>query len=174
MADCIERLKGIVVDDALKSGTHIGPVVDQGQRDQDLKHIQIAKDEGGKLAFGGEFLKRETPGFYLPIVSPYGRRKVAQTALMRRDCVREHVDLGLLIDRRHVARVPGTMLRNVLSRMATITDALTNGISLRPTSHRFRACDHRAQTALPYSPLRGTWQADRASADGPFDGQFRA
>ena len=62
---CIERLKGIVVDDALKSGTHIGPVVDQSQLDQDLRYIQIAKEEGGKLVFGGELLKRETPGFYL-------------------------------------------------------------------------------------------------------------
>ncbi|MBX9907655.1 MAG: aldehyde dehydrogenase family protein [Beijerinckiaceae bacterium] len=62
---CIERLKGVVVDDALKAGTHIGPVVDQSQLDQDLKYIQIARDEGGKLAWGGELLKRETPGFYL-------------------------------------------------------------------------------------------------------------
>ena len=43
----------------------IGPVVDQSQLDQDLKYIQIAKDEGGKLVFGGELLKRDTPGFYL-------------------------------------------------------------------------------------------------------------
>jgi len=62
---CIERLKGVVVDDALKAGTHIGPVVDQSQLDQDLKYIQIAKDEGGKLVFGGELLKRDAPGFYL-------------------------------------------------------------------------------------------------------------
>ena len=62
---CIERLKGVVVDDALKAGTHIGPVVDQSQLDQDLKYIQIAKDEGGKLVWGGELLNRETPGFYL-------------------------------------------------------------------------------------------------------------
>ncbi len=62
---CIERLKGLNVDDALKAGTHIGPVVDQSQLDQNLKYIQIAKDEGGKLAFGGELLKRDTPGFYL-------------------------------------------------------------------------------------------------------------
>jgi aldehyde dehydrogenase (NAD+) len=62
---CIERLKGVVVDDALKSGAQIGPVVDQSQLDQDLKYIQIAKDEGGKLVFGGELLKRDTPGFYL-------------------------------------------------------------------------------------------------------------
>ncbi|QYY33385.1 aldehyde dehydrogenase family protein [Cupriavidus pinatubonensis] len=62
---CIERLKSIVVDDALKQGTQIGPVVDQSQIDQDLRYIQIAKDEGGKLVFGGELLKRATPGFYL-------------------------------------------------------------------------------------------------------------
>jgi alpha-ketoglutaric semialdehyde dehydrogenase len=62
---CIERLKGIVVDDALKQGTQIGPVVDRSQLDQDLKYIQIAKEEGGKLVFGGELLKRRTPGFYL-------------------------------------------------------------------------------------------------------------
>ncbi|MFM0133670.1 aldehyde dehydrogenase family protein [Paraburkholderia sediminicola] len=62
---CIERLKGIVVDDALKQGTQIGPVVDQSQLEQDLKYIQIARDEGGKLVFGGERLKRGTPGFYL-------------------------------------------------------------------------------------------------------------
>jgi acyl-CoA reductase-like NAD-dependent aldehyde dehydrogenase len=62
---CIERLKGIVVDDALKQGTHIGPVVDQSQLEQDLEYIQIARGEGGKLVFGGEVLKRGTPGFYL-------------------------------------------------------------------------------------------------------------
>ncbi len=61
----VERLKGLVVDDALKPGTHIGPVVDQNQLDQDLKYINIAKDEGARLAWGGELLNRETPGFYL-------------------------------------------------------------------------------------------------------------
>jgi alpha-ketoglutaric semialdehyde dehydrogenase len=65
VAAAIERLKGLVVDDALKAGTHIGPVVDQSQLDQDLKYIEIAKEEGGKLAWGGELLTRDTPGFYL-------------------------------------------------------------------------------------------------------------
>jgi aldehyde dehydrogenase (NAD+) len=60
-----ERLKGLTVDDALKAGTHIGPVVDQSQLDQDLKYIKIGQDEGAKLAWGGELLNRETPGFYL-------------------------------------------------------------------------------------------------------------
>ncbi|BBE73294.1 aldehyde dehydrogenase family protein [Oharaeibacter diazotrophicus] len=59
------RLSGLVVDDALKAGTHIGPVVDQGQLDQDMRYVEIGRAEGAKLAFGGERLNRETEGFYL-------------------------------------------------------------------------------------------------------------
>jgi alpha-ketoglutaric semialdehyde dehydrogenase len=58
-------MKGLVVDDALKQGTHIGPVVDQAQLDQNLSYIKLGKDEGANLVAGGELLKRETPGFYL-------------------------------------------------------------------------------------------------------------
>ena len=54
-----------MIDDALKAGTHIGPVVDQSQLDQDLSYIRIGQDEGAKLVAGGELLKRDTPGFYL-------------------------------------------------------------------------------------------------------------
>ncbi|MCG7393800.1 aldehyde dehydrogenase family protein [Microvirga sp. ACRRW] len=60
-----ERMQGLVIDDALKSGTHIGPVVDQSQLDQDLKYIKIGQEEGAKLVAGGELLKRDAPGFYL-------------------------------------------------------------------------------------------------------------
>ncbi len=60
-----ERIKGLVVDDALKAGTHIGPVVDQSQLDQDLRYITVGKDEGAKLHWGGEVLNREHQGFYL-------------------------------------------------------------------------------------------------------------
>lgn len=65
VAAMVERLKGLVVDNALKQGVHIGPVVDSSQLKQDLSYIDIAKSEGGKLAFGGNQLKRETDGFYL-------------------------------------------------------------------------------------------------------------
>jgi aldehyde dehydrogenase (NAD+) len=65
VAAMTERLKGLVVDDALKAGTHIGPVVDQSQLKQDTDYIEIGKQEGARLAFGGELLARETPGFYL-------------------------------------------------------------------------------------------------------------
>ena len=60
-----EKLRSLVVDNALKAGTQIGPVVDQSQLDQDEKYIAIGRDEGATLAFGGERLNRETPGFYL-------------------------------------------------------------------------------------------------------------
>jgi alpha-ketoglutaric semialdehyde dehydrogenase len=65
VAAVAERLKSVVVDDALKPGTQIGPVVDQAQLDQDLSYIRIGQDEGAKLVAGGELLNRDTPGFYL-------------------------------------------------------------------------------------------------------------
>jgi alpha-ketoglutaric semialdehyde dehydrogenase len=61
----VERMKSLKIDDALKAGTDIGPVVDQAQLEQDLEYIGIAKDEGGKLVAGGERLEREAKGFYL-------------------------------------------------------------------------------------------------------------
>jgi acyl-CoA reductase-like NAD-dependent aldehyde dehydrogenase len=60
-----ERMRALVVDDALKPGTQIGPVVDQNQLDQDLAYIRLGQDEGARLVHGGELLNRETPGFYL-------------------------------------------------------------------------------------------------------------
>ncbi|WP_207486026.1 aldehyde dehydrogenase family protein [Arenibaculum pallidiluteum] len=60
-----ERTKALVVDDALKPGTQIGPVVDENQLEQDLRYVQIGKDEGARLVTGGERLNRETPGFYM-------------------------------------------------------------------------------------------------------------
>ncbi|WP_273792047.1 aldehyde dehydrogenase family protein [Brucella anthropi] len=65
VAAAIEKLKTVVVDNALKQGTHIGPVVDESQLQQDMDYIEIGRKEGAKLAFGGERLNRETPGFYL-------------------------------------------------------------------------------------------------------------
>jgi acyl-CoA reductase-like NAD-dependent aldehyde dehydrogenase len=59
-----EQLAGLVVDHALKPGTHIGPVVDERQLAGNLKYVDIARAEGGTIAFGGERLERDTPGFY--------------------------------------------------------------------------------------------------------------
>ncbi|MGJ5182007.1 aldehyde dehydrogenase family protein [Bradyrhizobium oligotrophicum] len=65
VAAMTERLKGLVVDDAVKQGTHIGPVVDSNQLEQDQRYLKIGQDEGAKLTWGGELLNRETPGFYM-------------------------------------------------------------------------------------------------------------
>lgn len=65
VASVTEKLSGLIIDDALKPGVQIGPVVDQGQLDQDLSYLEIATKENGKLAYGGARLQRETPGFYL-------------------------------------------------------------------------------------------------------------
>ncbi len=61
----IERLRNVKVDNALKPGTQIGPVVDKSQLNQDLFYVEEGKKEGANLAFGGNLLKRETEGFYL-------------------------------------------------------------------------------------------------------------
>ena len=65
VAALTEKLKTLSVDNALKSGTHIGPVVDARQLKTDTDYIGLGREEGANLAFGGEILKRETPGFYL-------------------------------------------------------------------------------------------------------------
>ena len=65
VAALTEKLKTLNVDNAMKSGTHIGPVVDAKQLKTDTDYIEIGKQEGAKLAFGGELVSRDTPGFYL-------------------------------------------------------------------------------------------------------------
>jgi acyl-CoA reductase-like NAD-dependent aldehyde dehydrogenase len=60
-----EAIQKQVVDDARKPGTTIGPVVDQNQLDQDLRYLEIGRQEGAKLVIGGERLNRDKPGFYL-------------------------------------------------------------------------------------------------------------
>jgi aldehyde dehydrogenase (NAD+) len=60
-----KKLKTLKVDDALKDGTDIGPVVDERQLEQDLKYIELGRKEGAKLAAGGERLERQTKGYFL-------------------------------------------------------------------------------------------------------------
>jgi aldehyde dehydrogenase (NAD+) len=61
----VDRMKTLVVDDALKPGTEIGPVVDARQLDKDLEYIEIGRKEGARLVYGGERLRRGTEGYYL-------------------------------------------------------------------------------------------------------------
>ncbi len=59
-----QAMGSLTVDNALKDGTQIGPVVDQSHLDQDLSYLDIGRGEGAEL-IGGERLNRETEGFYL-------------------------------------------------------------------------------------------------------------
>ncbi len=61
----IERIKKIKVGSALEQGVDVGPVVSQAQLDQDLKYIEIGKQEGARLAVGGERVSCGTEGYYL-------------------------------------------------------------------------------------------------------------
>jgi aldehyde dehydrogenase (NAD+) len=60
----LAKMRALKVDDAVKPGTDIGPVVSQSQLEQDLQYIEIARKEGGRVA-GGEVVQRATPGYYL-------------------------------------------------------------------------------------------------------------
>ena len=65
VAALTSKLKTLKVDDALKDGTDIGPVVDPQQLKQNLHYIELGRKEGATLAAGGERLKRSTDGYYL-------------------------------------------------------------------------------------------------------------
>lgn len=61
----VDRTRRLIVDDALKAGTEIGPVIDDRQLEKNLNYVEIGKKEGARLAYGGERLKRDTDGFYM-------------------------------------------------------------------------------------------------------------
>jgi aldehyde dehydrogenase (NAD+) len=61
----IARMRALVIDDALKPGTEIGPVVDDRQLDKNFSYIDIGRREGARLVCGGERLTRDTDGYYM-------------------------------------------------------------------------------------------------------------
>jgi aldehyde dehydrogenase (NAD+) len=65
VAALTERINGLKVGDALEKGVDIGPVVDASQLKQDTDYIGIGKQEGAKLAAGGDVVTLGNPGFFL-------------------------------------------------------------------------------------------------------------
>ena len=65
----VERLvagaQAMVVDNALKAGTQIGPVVSDAQLQQNMASVALAKSEGAEWLTGGERVERETDGYYM-------------------------------------------------------------------------------------------------------------
>jgi alpha-ketoglutaric semialdehyde dehydrogenase len=74
-----DKVKNLKVDNALKPGTEMGPVVDQSQLDQDLRYIALARQEGCEV-IGGERLNRETEGFYLSPALLVGTNNTMRTS----------------------------------------------------------------------------------------------
>jgi aldehyde dehydrogenase (NAD+) len=59
------RLEGLKVGHALRPGIDIGPVVDAEQLAQNERYVQIGKDEGAVLAYGGDRVKADTEGYFM-------------------------------------------------------------------------------------------------------------
>jgi aldehyde dehydrogenase (NAD+) len=65
VAAMVDRMKTLVIDDALKPGIDIGPVVDDRQLGKNFEYLEIGRKEGATLVHGGERLVRDTDGFYM-------------------------------------------------------------------------------------------------------------
>jgi acyl-CoA reductase-like NAD-dependent aldehyde dehydrogenase len=65
VAAMIDRMRRLVIDDALKPGTEIGPVVDERQLAKNEEYLGIGRAEGARLVQGGERLRRDTEGYYM-------------------------------------------------------------------------------------------------------------
>src|SRR5207244_3231084 len=61
MEKLIAKTRALKVGNGLEPGVQMGPAVDAGQLETDLKYIQIARQEGAKLVCGGN---RLTGGAY--------------------------------------------------------------------------------------------------------------
>ncbi|MCU0905867.1 MAG: aldehyde dehydrogenase family protein [Rhodobacteraceae bacterium] len=61
----VEAMGHLRVGHALDPATTIGPVADRGQFETDLRYIDTGRREGARLAFGGDVLNRDTPGYFL-------------------------------------------------------------------------------------------------------------
>lgn len=59
------RIEALKVGPALDAATQIGPVVDARQLATDQDYIRIGRDEGARLAAGGERVQCATEGFFL-------------------------------------------------------------------------------------------------------------
>lgn len=61
----IKRLEALKVGPAVAEDTNIGPVASSEQFEQDLSYLEIGREEGAKLLWGGERLQPGPRGYYL-------------------------------------------------------------------------------------------------------------
>ncbi|WCL55299.1 aldehyde dehydrogenase family protein [Gimibacter soli] len=65
VAALAERAKALKVGAALDAATQVGPASSEAQFLQNLKYVDVATKDGGRLVTGGEALKLSTPGYYM-------------------------------------------------------------------------------------------------------------
>jgi gamma-glutamyl-gamma-aminobutyraldehyde dehydrogenase len=78
----LEVARQIVAGDPLEPATRSGAMVSEEQMHRALRYIETAKDEGGKLALGGNRTRTESGGFY---VEPTVFDRVAPEATLARE-----------------------------------------------------------------------------------------
>jgi len=65
VAALVARLEALRVGDALDPQTQMGPAVTAEQLQQNLRYVDLAQSEGGRLLTGGQRLRLATPGYYM-------------------------------------------------------------------------------------------------------------
>ncbi len=60
-----DKISGLKVGPALDAATQIGPAIDGRQLSKNLEYIEIGRNEGAKLVFGGERLNLDKEGFFM-------------------------------------------------------------------------------------------------------------
>lgn len=65
VAALVERAAALKVGNSLDSGTQIGPASSERQLEQNLRYIDMATAQGGRLATGGDRLSLDTPGYFI-------------------------------------------------------------------------------------------------------------
>ena len=61
----VAAAQNMKVGHALADGTMMGPVVSEGQLASNQNYLEIAKQEGGEILWGGALLDQPTAGFYM-------------------------------------------------------------------------------------------------------------
>jgi aldehyde dehydrogenase (NAD+) len=65
VAALAERAKALRVGNALDPDSQIGPAVTESQLEQNLRYVEIARGEGGRVLTGGERLSLATRGWFM-------------------------------------------------------------------------------------------------------------
>ena len=60
-----DRAASLRIGHALEAGTDIGPVASRDQLEQNLRYVDIGRQEGARLLCGGGELQLGTPGHYM-------------------------------------------------------------------------------------------------------------